>query len=112
MAFTITANTEAHGATIFTLTGELDASSAPAFKTEIEALAAHMPTRLVLVLDELTYMASAGLRVLIFARQKMSADVQIYCVNIQPTVLETLEMAGLQHSVFLVGSLDEALAGL
>ena len=62
------------------LSGELKASTAPTFKTEVEKAAATNPLRLVLVMKDLSYMASAGLRMLIFAKQKMGANVDIYII--------------------------------
>jgi anti-anti-sigma factor len=85
-----------------TLSGELDASSAPLFKAEIEKAAAADPARLVLMMQDLEYMASAGLRVLIFAKQKMGAAADIYMVGPQEMVLETLQKTGFDQSVIIV----------
>ena len=82
-----------------TLRGELDAASAPQFKELVEKAAAGGPQRLVLFVKELSFMASAGLRVLIFARQKMGSGVVIYVVGAQGPVRSTLEMSGFHRSV-------------
>lgn len=84
-----------------TLTGSLDASTASRFKEVIEQAAVQSPTRLVLLMDQLEFLASAGLRVLIFAKQKMGAGVDIYVVGSQGPVLGTLEMSGFHHSVYI-----------
>lgn len=84
-----------------TLTGSLDASSAPRFKEVIEQAAVQSPSRLVLLMNDLEFLASAGLRVLIFAKQKMGAKVDIYVVGSQGPVLGTLEMSGFHHSVYI-----------
>ena len=47
-----------------TLTGDLDASSAAMFRESVELAARSLPRRLVLRIDGLRYMASAGLRAL------------------------------------------------
>lgn len=100
MAFNATLETSKDTAKI-TLSGELDANSAPLFKTEVDKAAALNPQRLILVMQDLEYMASAGLRVLIFAKQKMGANSDIYIVSPQEMVLETLTKTGFSQSVFI-----------
>jgi anti-anti-sigma factor len=107
MAFNATLETTKDTAKI-TLSGELDASSAPIFKTEIEKAAANHPKHLVLMMQDLEYMASAGLRVLIFAKQKMGADVDIYVVGAQEMVIDTLHKTGFDQGVMVVDKYDEA----
>src|SRR5512135_2935202 len=81
------------------LIGELDAAAAPQFRQDIEAAAAEGGVQqLVLLVEELDYIASAGLRVLIFARQKMGAGVDIYVIGAQEQVLDTLEKTGFSNS--------------
>jgi anti-anti-sigma factor len=103
MAFTVT-DSIADGTATFTLTGELDAAAAPAFREKIEAAAAARVKKLVLNMGGLEYMASAGLRVLIYAKQKMGTGVDIALVDTQPMVRDTLEKTGFHHSVTLVDS--------
>jgi len=91
-----------------TLTGSLDAASAPQFKEVIEQAAAQTPEKVVLFMEKLDFLASAGLRVLIFAKQKMGAGVDIYVVGSQGPVLGTLEMSGFHHSVYIQDSWAEA----
>ena len=87
------------GTAEITLSGELDASVATTFKEKVEEAAAQEAKSLVLHLKDLDYMASAGIRVLVFAMQKMGSDVRIYAVAPQAQVRETFEMTGLQHSI-------------
>ena len=91
----------------FILSGELDASSAATFRTEIEKVAAQKPKRLVLMVKDLVFMASAGLRVLIFAKQKLGADVPIYIVSPQEPIVDTLQKTGFHHSVHIVNEYAE-----
>jgi anti-anti-sigma factor len=53
-------------------------------------------------------MASAGLRVLIFAKQKLGSSTDIYVVGARPSIVETLEMTGFQHSVVMLPQYDAA----
>ena len=92
-----------------TLSGELDAAVAPDFKKAVEEAAGANAKRLALIVDALEYIASAGIRVFIFAKQKMGPGTDIYVVGAQPQVRETLEMTGLTYSVQLVDSYDAAV---
>jgi len=107
MAFTATLEVKNEVAFV-TITGELDASVAPQFRTQIEAAAAQHVKRLVLRMDDLSYMASAGLRSLVFAKQKMGSGVDIFMVAVQEPVAETIKMTGFDNSVIMVPSYDEA----
>ena len=91
---------DSDGATArITLDGDLDASTAPIFFARISEAARARPDRLVLQLDRLRYMSSAGLRGLAFARQKMGDEVEIVVVGATPVVLETLRLTGFDQSV-------------
>ena len=70
-------------------------------KRRVEKVAEAKPKRLVFDMSELEFMASAGLRVLIFARQKMGAGVSLYVIGSHGPVLNTLTMSGFHHSVIL-----------
>jgi anti-anti-sigma factor len=109
MALTIT-STVADGVAQIFLVGELDAATAGEFKREIEAAAVHSPQQLVLRMEALTFMASAGLRVLIFAKQKMGVNVEICIVGAHDAVLETMTMTGIQHSITLLDTFEPAVA--
>jgi anti-anti-sigma factor len=84
-----------------TLAGELDASSAPLFQAELEKAAALKPKRLVLLVKDLDFMASAGIRMLIFAKQKMGPAVDVYVIAPQEPILDTLRRTGLLYSVIV-----------
>jgi anti-anti-sigma factor len=105
MAFSVTSETIG-GIARATLSGELDASVAGDFKSAIEQLSTQHPKRLVLFMDQLEYMSSAGLRTLVFAKQKMGPSVDIYVIGAHDAVLETIEMTGFQHSVFMLTEYD------
>lgn len=95
-----------NGIAKITLQGELDAASAEEFRDAISAVAEQQPKRLVLIMDQLTFMASAGLRVLVFAKQKMGPNVDVYVVGAHDAVLETMEMTGFHQSVILMEQYD------
>ncbi len=96
-----------NGVAKFSLTGELDAGSASSFRTEIEKVAGQKPKRLVLFVKDLTFMASAGLRVLIFAKQKLGPEVPIYVISPQEPIVDTLEKTGFLQSVYVANEYND-----
>jgi anti-anti-sigma factor len=83
------------------LAGELDASTAPLFQAELVKAAALKPRRLILQVKALDFMASAGIRMLLFAKQKMGPKVDVYVIAPQEPILETLRRTGVIHSVIV-----------
>lgn len=84
-----------------TLAGELDGSNAGDFKLKIEEAAAAEAKKLVLFMDDLEFMASAGLRVLVFSKQKMGAGVDVYVIGADEMILDTIKKTGLNHSLII-----------
>lgn len=107
MTFSTTLETTQDIATL-KLTGELDANAASIFREEVEKAVANHPKRLVLMMQDLEYMASAGLRVLIYTKQKVGANVDIYIVGTQEMVRDTLAKTGFAMSVYMVDCYEEA----
>ncbi|MFA5262407.1 MAG: anti-sigma factor antagonist [Opitutaceae bacterium] len=92
-----------------TLSGRLDASTANQFRDLIEKAAAQKVKAAVIMLADLEYMASAGLRVIVFARQKMGASVKLYTVAAQDIVRETIEVSGFSQALVMLPAYDAAL---
>ncbi|WP_149243789.1 anti-sigma factor antagonist [Dyadobacter sp. 32] len=101
MAFSIESVIASPVATL-TLTGELDSLSARVFQTEIEKIANQSIDSLVLDMENLIFMSSAGLRVLIYSKQKIGPQLSIFIVKPQELIVDTLEKTGLHHSVTIV----------
>lgn len=98
MAFSSTMQIEDGVATI-RLEGELDGHSAPELNELVSSVAEQQVARLVLLMGQLSYMSSAGLRCLVFAHQKMPAGSEIVLVGTQPEVAETIRLTGFDRSI-------------
>ena len=82
------------------LSGELDSNSAPAVRQAVESVLAVVPDYLMLQVEKLTFMASAGLRILIFAKQKQPS-LKIFMISPQQAVVETLKKTGFYDAVYI-----------
>ncbi|MBZ9594812.1 MULTISPECIES: STAS domain-containing protein [Streptomyces] len=87
--------------TVIELSGELDAKTAPDFHRTIEKAAGHGTTTVEIRMAGVGYMASAGLRSLVFAQQKVADDVTIKVVGAIEPVSRTIRTAGLDRSIVL-----------
>lgn len=80
--------------TTIALSGRLDTTTAPELENQLRAL---LPETNALVLDfsALSYISSAGLRVLLVAQKEMNKKKgQMTLVHVNETVMEVLEMTG------------------
>jgi anti-anti-sigma factor len=107
MSFTVISKFDS-GVAQMTLAGRLDANTAPQFKAEIEKIAEHNPQTVALYVGDLEYMASAGIRMLVFTKQKMGAGADIYMVGAIAQIVHTLEMTGVDKSVIFVDTFEPA----
>ena len=79
------------------LSGRLDATNAPVLQDELKKLIGQTVTSLVFYAKDLEYISSAGLRVIIFAKQKIGVDAQVYLIGAQEAVLNVVKMSGLDN---------------
>jgi anti-anti-sigma factor len=108
MAFQAT-STNKSGVGVIVLEGELDSVSAPVFRAEVERVTTGNDlVNLVLDMTNLSYLSSAGLRGLVFARQKMPDDVAITLVGVGSAVEQTIRLVGFHHSVAFSDAIPEA----
>jgi anti-anti-sigma factor len=92
------------------LVGEVDGSTAPAVREAVDKLLSSSPRTLILQMEELSYMSSAGLRVLIFAKQKLPT-LNIYIVKPQAPIVDTLHKTGFYDGVYVTETEPEPEIG-
>jgi anti-sigma B factor antagonist len=91
-------NTVGTTATI-TLTGELDASTAPVLRSLVDRVATENAEHLTIDMADLGYMSSAGIRCLVYAHQSATPGADITLLDPQPEVAEVLKLAGLDRAI-------------
>jgi len=89
------------------LCGRLDATNAPAFQEELKKLIGQDVSRLVFYAKDLEYMSSAGLRTIIFAKQKIGAASSVYLIGAQEAVQNVIKMSGLDTFMILQDTYEE-----
>ncbi|HOW43443.1 MAG TPA: STAS domain-containing protein [Candidatus Omnitrophota bacterium] len=89
------------------LCGRLDATNAEGLQGELKKFAGQKIARLVFHARELEYISSAGLRVIIFAKQKIGVDAQIFLVGAQDAILSVVKMSGLDNFMTIQATYTE-----
>ena len=75
------------------LRGRLDANNAPALQDELKKLVGQPIKRLVFFAKDLEYISSAGLRTIIFAKQKIGAETRVFLIGAQEAILSVVKMS-------------------
>ncbi|MCM8781315.1 MAG: STAS domain-containing protein [Candidatus Omnitrophica bacterium] len=89
------------------LSGRLDASNASVLQEELKKIIGSPVERLVFYAHNLEYISSAGLRVIIFAKQKIGLNAQVYFIGAKDMVLDTIKMSGLDTFMTIQDSYTE-----
>ncbi|MFL6447951.1 MAG: STAS domain-containing protein [Bryobacteraceae bacterium] len=105
MPLTMDSSTQGNTARL-KLVGEVDGTTASIMRAEVDKLLTSAPRILVLDVEQLTFMSSAGLRVLIFAKQKQPA-LNIYVLKPQPPIVDTLRKTGFYDGVYVTDTEPE-----
>ncbi len=83
-------------AVMLSLSGWLDALSAPELESAVNRLDQSV-TDLVLDFDKLEYVSSAGLRQIVLAQKKMSEKGSFAIVRVPDQIMEVFRMTGLSE---------------
>ncbi|MBQ2829840.1 MAG: STAS domain-containing protein [Oscillospiraceae bacterium] len=75
------------------LSGYLDSGTAPDLEAVLSETLAGLQS-LVLDLEELEYVSSAGLRVILNAQKEMSAQGQMKLIHVNETIMEVFDITG------------------
>lgn len=81
------------------LKGHLDANNAGTFLEDMKKLIGKKINKIIFEVSELEYIASAGLRVIIFTKQKIGYNAEVILKSPQETVISVIEMSGLNNFI-------------
>ncbi|MEB3289791.1 MAG: anti-sigma factor antagonist [Leptolyngbya sp.] len=98
--------------TLITLVGDIDGSTAPGVQADILAAAAP-DIKMILEMTQVSYMSSAGLRVLLAVyRQATAQNGQVVLVGLIEEIKDTMSVTGFLDFFTTTDTLDEAFAVL
>lgn len=86
--------TRASHCVIVTVKGRIDSYTAPKLSETLQEITEQGLFRIILNLQEVVYISSAGLRVLIDAQKTCQNKGELALVNVPERVLDTLELVG------------------
>lgn len=93
------------------LSGRVDAATAPDLEAMISSLAVANPAGVVLDLHDVDYVSSAGLRVFLIGVRALGGDQnQLVLARASAEVEEVIRLTGFQKILTLCGTVDDAIA--
>ena len=108
MSLTVTVEQKAKGAYVFYPSGALNRNTFPIFEEKINLILKESPTLLVFDLDELNYLSSAGIRVILKARDALKKnDGKITFMNLQPQIKKVFDIINALPSMQIFKSIEE-----
>ena len=84
------------------LNGQLATANAPALMDELNKYKDQGVTKVSFDATNLTYIASSGIRVVIFAKQKLGGNPEIEFINCTDEISSVFEMTGIQNYMTFV----------
>src|SRR5210317_1329921 len=98
---------EHEGKIILILTGKLDTNTSPEAETVFNQVLAEGHHKILVNFQDLDYMSSAGLRVLLGTAKQLQGKGAVALCNMNDDVREVLEMTGLADLIFKVFKSEE-----
>ena len=99
--------------TLVSLIGELDAATAPDVQSRLLQFMQEGKKFMVLDFSKTTYLASAGMRVLLsVAKRAENLDGQLYLAAMSPTINDILKVTGFLPYFKAFGTVEEAAAAM
>lgn len=92
--------------------GDIDLSTAPALEAAVADVLAEEPAGLIVQLSAVDFMGSVGLRILVATQQQFGAADRFAVVADGPATSRPIQLTGLDETLSLYPTLDEAVTAL
>jgi anti-sigma B factor antagonist len=100
------------GVAVLSVGGEIDAATAAALDTAIAGVLAQHPSAVVVDLSAVTFLGSAGLRILVATHARLSGSGHFAVVAHGPATSRPIQLTGLDEVLSLYPTLDDALVAM
>lgn len=102
---------ERDGWSVLAVGGEVDVATAPRLRERLVAMVGAGSYRIVVDLDDVEFIDSTGLGVLIGARKRVSAhDGDVRLVSNEARIVKVFEITGLDQVFSIFDAIDDAVA--
>lgn len=108
MRFSVSVKPRGDNAYIVYPEGSLNSDTAPGFERELDDVIARQPRLIVLDLEQLSYISSAGVRVLLKAKKEMTAiGGKVSFMHLQPPIRKVFDIINALPSLSVFASVRE-----
>ncbi len=76
------------------LSGRLDTNNAPDLIEDLKSYIGRPVTDITFHADDLAYISSAGLRAIIFAKQRINPKSTVHLIGAQQTIVDVIKLSG------------------
>jgi anti-anti-sigma factor len=108
MTLLVSSRQKALGAYVVHLTGEINGRTYPVLENKLDQLLAEKPTLIVLDMEEVSYLSSAGIRVILKTKKALAANAgKLVFMNLQPQIKKVFEIINALPSMRVFKDLRE-----
>ena len=108
MTLLVTSRQKALRAYVVTLNGEINGQTYPVLENKLDQLLEEHPALIVLDMADVTYMSSAGIRVILKTKKTLSANTgKLVFMNLQPQIRKVFEIINALPSMRVFKDLRE-----
>ena len=108
MALLVSAHPKALGAYVVTAAGEINSQTFSILENKMDQLLAEKPTLIVLDMADVSYLSSAGIRVILKTRKALAANAgKLMFMNLQPQIKKVFEIINALPSMRVFKDLKE-----